>query len=173
MNLKKEYRDFLKKVCSNIRELNIDGNLTKDKCNDIYKLYLNIYLDVEKSDVININDINHIIINYSKEDKDVELLKKFIKIKNLYLIKNIIKSNLWEPLINKLCDDIDLNITLSKKDKKEFIAKGLYKLLNTTIEHFRGCWEIAEFKENKLKKLDIIEPEHYEYIINYIKNKKN
>lgn len=172
MNLKKEYRDFLKKTCSNIKELDIDKNLTKEKCNSIYKLYLNIYSDVEKSDDININDINHIILNYSKEDKDVELLKKFIKIKNLYLIKNIIKSNIWEPFINRLCDDIELDFKLSKKNKKELIAKGLYKLLNLTIEHFRGCWEIAEFKEEKLKKLDLIEPEHYEYIINYIKSKK-
>lgn len=172
MNLKKEYRDFLKKISLNIKELEIDKNLTKEKCSNIYKLYLNIYSDVEKSDLLNINDINHIILNYSKEDRDVELLKKFIKIKNLYLIKNIIKSNIWEPFINKICDDIELDIKLSKRDKKELIAKGLYKLLNSTIEQFRGCWEIAEFREEKLKKLDLIEPEHYEFIINYIKSKK-
>ena len=134
---------------------------------------MNIYSDVEKSPDININDINHIILNYSKEDNDVELLKKFIKIKNLFLIKKIVNSELWSQLINKLVDDINIDYKLHKIKKKELIAKGLYKLLNSNNEHFRGCWEIAEFKDDKLKKLDIIEPEHNEFLFNYIKSKKN
>jgi hypothetical protein len=172
MNLKKEYRDFLKKIAIDIRELDIDNNLTMEKCIDVYKLYLNIYASVEKSDSLNINDINHIILNYSKEDNDVELLKKFIKIKNLYLIKKIIKSSQWESFISKLNEDINIDdIKINKKKKELLISKGVYKLLNSYIEHFRGCWEIAEFKDDKLKKLEIIEPEHNEFLINYLKNK--
>ena len=64
-------------------------------------------------------------------------------------------------------DDIKIN----KKKKELLISKGVYKLLNSYIEHFRGCWEIAEFKDDKLKKLEIIEPEHNEFLINYLKNK--
>ena len=93
MNLKKEYRDFLKKAASQIKELNIDSDLTKEKCLAIYKLYQLIYSEVDKSETININDINHIILNYSKDDKDVELFRKFIKIKNLYqIIKQSLQS---------------------------------------------------------------------------------
>ncbi len=172
MNLKKEYRDFLKKTAIEIKNLDIDNNLTMEKCIDIYKLYLNIYASVEQSESLNINDINHIILNYSKEDKDVELLKKFIKIKNLYLIKKIVKSNQWESFISKLNEDITLDdIKINKKKREALISKGVYKLLNSYVDHFRGCWEIAEFNDLKLKKLEIIEPEHNEFLINYLKNK--
>jgi hypothetical protein len=173
INLKKEYKDFLKKTCLNIKKLDIDNKLTEEKCINIYKLYLNIYSDVENSYDININDINHILLNYSKDDNDLELLKKFIKIKNLFLIKKIVSSDLWNQLINKLVEDIELDYKLYKKNKKELIAKGLYKLLNLNNQHFRGCWEIAVFKDDKLKKLDLIEPEHYEFLFNYIKNNNN
>ena len=168
MNLKKEYRDFIKKCANQIKKLDIDNNLTKEKCVDIYHLYLAIYAFVKKSETLNINDINHIILNYGKENEDVELFKKFIKIKNLFLIKKIIKSNLWDSFISKLKEDIDLE----ENQKNNFlIAKGVYKLLNSYVDHFRGCWEIAEFNDDKIKKIEIIEPEHIEFLINYLKKK--
>jgi len=172
MNLKKEYRDFLKKSAQLIKQIDINSQLTKEKCSDIFKLYQQIYILIENEKKININNINHIINNYNGGDEDVDILKKFIKIKNLYIIKKIVKSPLWKPYVKKMCDEIDLgNDKLNKKKNEVTISKGIYKLLNQSINQFRGCWEIAELKEDKIKKIDIIEPEHYDFLINYIKNK--
>jgi hypothetical protein len=172
MNLKKEYKDFVKKAALAIKPLDIDNNLSKEKCISIYNLYQNIYMSIENSPTLNINDINHILINYSRDDKDVELIKKFIKIKNLYLIKKIIQSKMWKSYIIKLKSEIDLgDPKLNKKKSEHLISKGVYRLMNLSINHFRGCWEIAEFKDNKLKKIEIIEPEHNEYLIKYLKTK--
>lgn len=174
MNLKKEYRDFVKKSAIQIKKLNIDNDLSKAKCKDIFKLYQNLYHDVEMSNTINVNDVNHIIINYNKIDEDVELLKKFIKIKNMYLQKIIINSSIWTSFIEKLKSEINLKDSkLNEKITSHLIEKGVYRLLNNTINEFRGCWEIAEFKDDKLKKMEIIEPEHYEFLITYVTNKLN
>ena len=43
MNLKKEYRDFVKKSAQMINKLNINEELTKEKCLDIFKLYQEIF----------------------------------------------------------------------------------------------------------------------------------
>lgn len=172
MNLKKEYRDFVKKSSQLVKKINIDDQLTKEKCVDIFKLYQEIYSMIDSSSNLNINDINHILMNYSREDEDVETLKKFIKIKNLYVIKKIIKSNLWNPYVKKMCDEIDLgDDKINKKKTEHIVSKGIYRLLNHSVEQFRGCWEIAELKDDKVKKLDIIEPEHYEFLVSYVKNK--
>lgn len=171
MNLKKEYRDFIKSTAKIIHDLEIDKNLTKDKCVSIFKTYQTIHNSMESSS-LNVNDVNHIIMNYNKENEDVEALKKFIRIKNLYLIKKVVQSSLWNLFIMKLLEDPNFNeIKLHKKKKYHLMEKGVYRLLKSTIDQFRGCWEIAEFNDDKIKKLEIIEPEHYEFLINYIKEK--
>ena len=174
MNLKKEYRDFIKKTAIKIKILDINNNITKEKCINIFKLYQELYNDISTCPTMNINDINHIILNYNKDDPDIDLLKKFIKIKNLYLIKQIIKSNQWQIFILKLNEEIDLgDIKLNELKTEYLISKGVYRLLNMSIDLFRGCWEIAEFKDDKIKKLEIIEPEHYDYLKKYIIDKIN
>ena len=172
MNLKKEYRDFIKSTAKKIKELDIDNNLSREKCVEIFKLYQNIYSDIEASENLDINDINHIITNYNRDDSDVELVKKFIKIKNLYLIKRIIKSQQWDSFISKLKHDIDLGDSkLNKKITNHLLSKAVYRLLINSVDLFRGCWEIAEFKDDKIKKLEIIDPEHNEFIIKYLNSK--
>lgn len=169
IKLKKEYKDFIKENANKIKKLNIDKDLTKEKCQSIYKLYNQIYKIIENSEKLNVNDVNHIILNYSKEDTDVELFRKFIKIKNLYLIKIIIKSNQWNNYISKLV--VDLNLDKSD-DKLEYVlSKGVYRLLMESVEQFRGCWEIADFTNNKIKKIEIIEPEHFDFLKKYLKTK--
>ena len=62
MNLKKEYRDFVKKSSQLVKKINIDDQLTKEKCVDIFKLYQEIYSMIDSSSNLNINDINHILM---------------------------------------------------------------------------------------------------------------
>lgn len=175
VNLKKEYRDFIENLAKEIRLLDISENLSKKKWVDIYKLYQDTYnsINVDTSN-INVNDINHIILNYNKENLDVNAVKNFIRVKNLYMIQQITQSTLWKPFITKLQNSINVqDITATEIQLFELIEKGVYRLLKSSIDQFRGCWEIAEFKDNKLKKLDILEPEYLEFIINYVRQKIN
>jgi 3-methyladenine DNA glycosylase AlkC len=43
IKLKKEYKNFIKSNIDQIKKLNIDSDLTKEKCESIYKLYNKIY----------------------------------------------------------------------------------------------------------------------------------
>jgi hypothetical protein len=174
MNLKKEYREFIKNAVTQIKTINLDDELDINKCKTIYQLYNNIHSNIESSDNLNVNDINHIILNYSRDDKDVELFKRFIVAKNMYIIKRIIKSNNWNSFISKLNSELNLGDPKLNKQKNDYlVAKGVYRLLNNYVNQFKGCWEIAEFEGDKVKRLEIIEPEHYEFLIEYLKNKIN
>jgi hypothetical protein len=171
MNLKKEYRDFIDTISSEINVMNIDEKLTRKKCNDIFNLYQRIYSSINSTS-LNINDINHIMLNYNRDNSNVELIKKFIKIKNLYLIKRVINSSQWIPFISQLRETLNLeHIKLNKKKINYLISKGVYTLLKSTLEQFRGCWEIVEFKDDKIKKLEIIEPEHIDFLTKYVNTK--
>lgn len=174
INLKKEYRDFIKKSSTKIEILNIDeNNLNKEKCCEVIKLYNEIYTDLETS-ALNINDINHIILNYKKDDPDVERFKKFIKIKNAYLIRKTLQSTQLQSFISKLKEEIDLgDKKLNKKITEQLLIKGVFRLLKQYLDMFRGCWEIVDFNDDKIKKIDIVEPEHYKFLKNYLNNKIN
>lgn len=177
MNLKKEYRDFINETSHKIKDLDIDNNLSKSKCIRIFNLFENINQFIENSSNLNVNDVNHILLNYNRDNENVDLLKKFIKIKNLYVIKEMVNSNQWNTYISKLNNNIDLgDPKLNTKKTDLLVSKGLFKLLNTFTDQFRGSWEITDFKDNKLKKIEIIEPEHFnflkKYIIKKIKEKK-
>lgn len=175
VNLKKEYRDFVLNLAQEIQQLNINDSITNKKCIDVFKLFQKTSNSINNDQLgINANDINHIIENYNKENKDVDLIKRFIKIKNLYIIQQIVDSLQWKPFIYKLIDLPEFTILKSKKKElKHLVEKGVYKLLISTVNQFNGCWEIAEFKDNKLKKIEIIEPEHIKFIIDYVHNKFN
>ena len=168
INLKKDYKEFIKSNIPQIKKLNIDSDLTIDKCESIYKLYNKIYKNIEDSDKLNVNDINHIILNYSKEDSDIELFKKFIKTKNLFVIKKIVNSDTWNSYIDKL--NKELNLSKANKKTEYILSKGVYKLLTKTVDQFRGCWEIVEYNGN-VKKIEIIEPEHIDFLKKYLKIK--
>jgi len=172
MNLKKEYKDFIENIYVKIKELGIEEDLDKKRCISIYKLYLEINNQIENSIDINVNDINHIIMNYNRDNKDIELFKKFIKIKNIYIIKRIIQSNLWDNFVNNTIDKINYNINLREKNNKYIIEKGIYHLLTKSSDLFKGCWEIANFKDDKIIKLEIIDPEDIEFLVQYIKKKR-
>lgn len=171
MNLKKEYKDFIEKISMKIKEINIDNDLDKNECIKIYKLYLEINNIIEENNQININDINHIILNYNKENEDIKLFKKFIKIKNLYIIKRIIQSNLWNNLVDKTISKLNIKIDESNKKNKYIIEKGIYNLLIKSSDLFKGCWEIANIKDGKIINLEIFEPEDIDFLINYYKKK--
>ncbi len=172
LNLKKEYRDFINETSNKIKPLNIHEKLSKSKCVKIFNLFQDIHTSIESSPDLNINDINHILKNYNRDDKDVELIRKFIKIKNLYVNKEIINSNQWKTYIGKLNNNIDLgDDKLNEKKTDLLVAKGVYRLLNNFVDQFGGSWEITEFKDNKFKKIDIIEPEHFDFLKKYIINK--
>ena len=171
MNLKKEYREFISSTCIKIKDINIEDDIDKKKCISIYKLYLDINNQIENSDELNVNDINHIILNYNRDNNDIELLKKFIKIKNVYIIKRIIQSKLWEDFVLRTISKLNFDIDMTNKNNMYILEKGIYHLLIKSSDLFRGCWEIANFKDDKILKLEIVEPDDIEFLVNYITKK--
>lgn len=171
MNLKKDYKDFVKQTASEIAKLNIDDELTESKCVAIFNLYETIKSNIESSQNLNINDINHILLNCKKNDENLAKIKKFVEIKNMYIIKKAMNSSLWNSFVTKLMQTIDLgDENLNKKKTKLLVSKGVCKLLCKTKNQFKGCWEIVELNGKKIKKIEIVEPEHYDFLVNYIKN---
>ena len=164
--MKKEYKDFIKDIIISINKIDLNTDLTCKKCYKIYKLYNDIEEKISNRNSININELNNILLNNKENDEDILLLKKFINIKNLYILKKILNSKVWKPFIMKLLDIININ-----NDTKNIflLEKAVYRLLMKYIDHFNGCWEIVNFNNNKVKKIDIIEPEHIEFINDYIK----
>lgn len=159
-------KTFIKLNIILINKLNINDIITNEKGDLIIKLYNKIYKSIENSENINVNYINHLLLNNTK-DSDIELFKKFIKIKNIYTIKKIIHSNDFNIFIKKLSGELDIKYN---KNIHEILTKGIYKLLIKTSDQFRGCWEIVDYNNNTIK-IKIIEPEHIEYIKKYIKIK--
>ena len=84
MNLKKEYRDFINETSHKIKDLDIDNNLSKSKCIRIFNLFENINQFIENSSNLNVNDVNHILLNYNRDNENVDLLKETVNI----LVKN-------------------------------------------------------------------------------------
>ena len=170
-NIKKDHRQFIINACNKINNYNIDNDLDEKICIELYKIYLEIYDELELIDNININDINNILINFNKNDEYIDKFKKFIKIKNIYIIKKIIKSKLWNDFINKTILKLNSNIDFNNSDNKYIIEKGIYHILIKTCNLFQGCWEIATFKNDKIIKLELIDPDEILFLINYINNK--
>jgi len=180
---KKECKNIIKKYCIKIKLINIEedsqnlntfitqlNNANTNKYILINKLYNNFYKEIENSNLININDFNYLLLNYTEKDSDFELFKKFIIIKNLFIITLIIKSNIWIDFVEKTKNKIIniINDNNLSKNINSLIEKSIISLLLNFILYFRGCWEIADTKDNKILNLDISDPDHLEYIKNYI-----
>lgn len=164
MSINKEQNDYINNLLKLIDKIDLDSKLDYDKCFNIYKTYKIIEKKINKSDIININDINNILLNDDIKEENIIKFKKFINIKNLYILKEIYNSTIWKDFI------INLYNILSLKDNNiELLEKAVFKLLKTYINHFNGCWEIVKFEKNKVKKIEIIEPEHFDFINNYLK----
>lgn len=175
MSIKKQHYTFINNISKIIENIDLESNLEYDKCYKIYKIYKNIEKKINKCDIININDINIILLNDNINDDNINRLRKFINIKNFYILKNICNSLIWKQFIIKLYEIFSLDnqtfiLDNSKEYKIKILEKAVFKLLKKYINHFNGCWEIVKFEKNKIKKIDIIEPEHFDFINNYLKN---
>lgn len=170
INLKREYKDFINYASSEIKKIKIDGDLLSEDCINIIFVYDKLYNKIIEDRTININDINHIMLNYNKENTDVELLKKFIKIKNTCILKIIVNSVEWDKYIDELTNKY-AKLSKNKLLLRKYVTKGLFNIIASSINKFRGCWEIVTIANNKVKKIEIVEPSQNENLLKYISNK--
>jgi len=148
-----------------------------DKCNiNSISNVLNIHnkmnnIIIEKKD-IEVNKINkYIEENKNSKEENIDKFIKFIKLKNKYIINEMIKLKDWENIINQLKDNIEKNIKeeIKKEIKKEEIEKLLIKKLLKKVNEFNGNWEIIELNNKGYpKKITLLDPEYEKFILENI-----
>lgn len=159
----KDYKIFLKKYISKINNLKINDELDGKKYLKIYKLFLEIKDEIDNSINLNFNDLNKMLIDDNKLDDNLKQFKKFIKIKNEYIINKVLKSNIFTNYLEKLYNQKYKD----EKDKDKIITilkRNFKNLFNKYINNINGIWEIVDFEDNKIKKIELIEPEHVQFI---------
>lgn len=156
VNLTNNYKKFLLE-CDNIfKEIELNDNLSIDKLNKLHKI-INIAIQTNE---LQISDINHLLENYSKENTQVENLKKFVYLRNFLIIKILLRSEYFTDFIIKLKNKYNNN------NIKE-LENGFIKLL----EKYLGLWNTIEQiiildKKNNIKMIEIIDPDDYKFILN-------
>lgn len=156
VNLTNNYKKFLLE-CDNIfKDIELNDNLSIDKLNKLHKI-INIAIQTNE---LQISDINHLLENYSKENTQVENLKKFVYLRNFLIIKILLRSEYFTDFIIKLKNKYNNN------NIKE-LENGFIKLL----EKYLGSWNTIEKiiildKKNNIKMIEIIDPDDYKFILN-------
>lgn len=160
VNLSSGYKDFLS-LCSKINGLNIiDGKTNLLALNSLHS-------QVEKclsSFELQISDINHLILNYSKSNEQLDHLKKLVYYRNYYMITNCLRTDQWKEFIS------GIKSKTSNSVKTKQVENSVMKLL----EKYMGTWDAIEKiividKKGIIKSIELIDPDDYEFIFNLLK----
>jgi len=156
VNLTNNYKKFLLECHNIFKDIELNDNLSIDKLNKLHKT-INICIQTNE---LQISDINHLLENYSKENTQVENLKKFVYLRNFLIIKILLRSEYFTDFIIKLKNKYNSN------NIKE-LENGFIKLL----EKYLGSWNTIEKiiildKKNNIKMIEIIDPDDYKFILN-------
>jgi len=111
--LNNNYKHFLLYVDNNLT-YDIDETISLKKIIEIHK---KIEDGISKYE-LEINDINHLLLNYDKENEIINKLKKMIYYRNFLILKNVIRSKEWKKFIIELTEFISI-----KFEKKILIKK--------------------------------------------------
>jgi hypothetical protein len=154
-NLSSSYKNFLKKLNEEeeFNKINEDSNLLS-----VNKLYdtINTLL---KDDCLQIADINHMMINYEKNNNIIDKIKKISSLRNYLIVTMAIKSSKWPLFIDKLKAEYKIDKKIAEK-----------KMLNL-FQKYIGTWNTIDkffiMNENgtKIKKITIIDPDDIEFIL--------
>ncbi len=159
VNLSAEYKDFLLE-CSKINELGqIDGKTQVKVLTDLH----NQVRKCLETKQLQVSDINHLMLNYTKSNEQINHLKKLTHYRNYYIITNCIRSLQWKEFIGK----IKSKITNAKVQE---IEDAMTKLL----EKYIGTWDTIEKiividKKCLVKSIELVDPDDYDFIFNLLK----
>jgi hypothetical protein len=159
VNLSAEYRDFLSE-CSKINGLGqIDGKTQFKVLTDLHN-QISKCLELKQ---LQISDINHLMLNYSKSNEQISCLKKLTHYRNYYIITNSLRSSKWKEFIGK----IKIKIPHTKVQEIEAVVTKL-------LEKYMGTWDTVEKiividKKGFVKSIELVDPDDFEFIFNLLK----
>jgi hypothetical protein len=160
--LNNNYKHFLLYVDNNLT-YNIDETISLKKIIEIHK---KIEDGISKYE-LEINDINHLLLNYDKENEILIKLKKIVYYKNFLILKNVMRTTEWKKFIIELTEFVSLK--LNKKILIKDIENIFMELLKKYLGFWNGFWKFFNLNKNyTIKKISIIDPDDYTYIFSCI-----
>jgi hypothetical protein len=172
VNLPNKYRKLLDKSVAYFSREDIKNIATNNiSYNDSTRIYENINKLMKELDC-NSYDMDNILKNYEKKNTVVDILKKYINIRNKQIAVKASKTDLWKSNLKEL-------VTRSKGNFKDKISldlmeKAYINLLQDYKNNWQGYWTSMNI-DNKgdIKSINIFDTEDYDKIQKYIgKNKE-
>ena len=159
-NLSSEYKNFLLACSKLIIIQTINENTSLNVLNQAHSEVTKCLYPLE----LQISDINHLLLNYSKTNEQVEQLKKIAYYRNYLIITSCLRTNevQWKNFI--------LKIKLKTSAKTKDIENAVLELL----KKYMGMWDTIENiividKKGIVKSVELFDPDDYNFIFNLLK----
>lgn len=172
VNLPKKYKSLLEKskYCFNrdsIREI-AKNSISYENSNKIYNEINKIMNELD----CNSYDMDNILKNYGKKNTMVEILKKFINLRNKQIAVNASKTTQWKDNLKNLIDRSKDNF----KDKisLDLMEKAYINLLQNYKNDWNGYWTSMNIDElGNIKSINLFDTDDYDNIQKFIGKEKN
>tara|TARA_Y100000589_G_C26800805_1_gene485664 strand:- start:51 stop:635 length:585 start_codon:yes stop_codon:yes gene_type:complete len=172
VNLPKKYKSLLERSATCFSREDIK-NIAKNSIS--YESSTKIYNDINKiMNELDCNsyDMDNILKNYNKKNTMVEILKKFVNVRNKQIAVNASKTGYWNENLKELVSRTKGNF----KDKisLDLMEKAYINLLQDYKNDWKGYWTSMNLdKMGKVKSINIFDTDDYDKIQKYIGKEKN
>jgi hypothetical protein len=162
-NLSNNYKKYLDNIAIILDTFDINNTYKFSELNKFYNDVNNInteLLIVEK-------DIDNLINYYEKCDKNeiTIKLKSLLKKRNEQIIRNLLKSSIYQDYLEKLY------LEKSKKISKAKIDEALLEIIKKYAMSWRCCWSFLRIDDNgNIKGMELFDISDIEYFNEIIKN---
>ena len=170
VNLSTKYRNLLNDISGIITDQDksgiIDKTITYKRLMDIYNQIDDFILKNECTSY----DLDNMIYNYKKKNELLDLLKKFIYLRNRHIIKNACGTEYWKKNMDYLVDLC--NKVFSVQCKTEDIDYSFLEVLKEYLKYLEGFWTTIEItKTGLIKNIGIIDIDDYDLLFIYVARK--
>jgi hypothetical protein len=163
-NLSSEYKKYLKEIENVLINFNV---------NEVYKFsilnkYYNDVNAVNTELLIVEKDIDNLINSYEKSDQNeiINKLKSLLKQRNSEIIRNLLKSSIYQNYLEKLY--IDNN----KKISKTKIDQAMMEIIKKYAMSWKCCWSFLKIDDNgNIKNIELFDINDINFFNERIKRK--
>lgn len=168
-NLSNNYKEFLNVVNNK--------NIIIDKYTKL-KILNKIHFEIENilnNYTLEIHDINNLLLNYNKENENVNILKKLVYFRNCHILQKVIRTNEWKEFISNLTETCKTkydNLKQSSFHINILVIQNIFiELLKKYMDYWNGFWKYFKFNKNlTIYKISIIDPNDFTFIYKSIEN---
>lgn len=170
VNLSTKYRNLLNDISGIITDNDKSGILDKSIP---YRRLMEMYNQIDEFIIKNectSYDLDNMIYNYKKKNELLELLKRFIYVRNRHIIKNACGSEYWKKNIDTLVEIC--NKLFSVQCKKEDIDYSFLEVLKEYLKYWEGFWSTIELtKTGLIKNISVLDTEDFDLLFIYVSRK--